>query len=102
MDLNSLLNRLVTHAIDIDIGRRGFMIDGGEREGRIHYQRGIAGSLTCFQEAQSPADCRTIVLAETAFLEQELQFCAEADSVTRSSLTQAIQSFEDALLSLEA
>jgi hypothetical protein len=102
MDLNSLVNRLVAHANDIDIGRRGFTIDGKEREGRIHYQDGIAGSMACFREAGVSADCRTIVLAEIAFLAQELQFCAEADSVTRSSLTQAVQSFEDALLSLEA
>jgi hypothetical protein len=43
-----------------------------------------------------------IVLAEMVFLEQEFQFCDASDSVTRSSLTQAIRSFEDALLSLEA
>jgi hypothetical protein len=78
------------------------MIDGMEREGRIHYQHGIAGSLECFKDTQSQADCRTIILVEAAFLAQEFQFCAEDDSATRSSLTQAIQSFEDALLSLEA
>jgi hypothetical protein len=35
------------------------------------------------------------------FLEQELQFCDESDTITRNSLTQAIQSFEDALRCLK-
>jgi hypothetical protein len=34
-------------------------------------------------------------------LQQELQFCHETDTDTKSSLTQAVQSFEDALRSLE-
>jgi hypothetical protein len=78
------------------------MIDGKEREGRIHYERGIAGSMACFQEARLSADCRTIVLTEMAFLEQERQFCGETDTAVRGSLTQAIESFEDALQSLDA
>jgi hypothetical protein len=36
-----------------------------------------------------------------AFLSQELEFCAEGDTGTRSSLTYAIQAFRDALRSLE-
>ncbi|MDR1587699.1 MAG: hypothetical protein LBS57_09605 [Treponema sp.] len=102
MDLNSFLGKVAFYANKIDMGRKGFATDSEEHEGRLSYEEGIAGSFTCFQEAQASADCRTIVLTETAFLEQELQFCEEADSVTRSSLTQAIQSFADALLSLEA
>jgi hypothetical protein len=102
MDLNSFLDKLISHAIDIDIGRKGFVTDGEEHKGRIHYESGISGSLLLFREAQVIADPRTIVLAEMTFLEQELQFCDEADSVTRSSLIQAVRSFEDALRSLEA
>ncbi|MDR2049928.1 MAG: hypothetical protein LBP69_10795 [Treponema sp.] len=78
------------------------MTDGEEHAGRLHYEDGISGSLESFREAQASADPRTIVLAEMIFLEQELQFCHESDTDTHSSLTQAIQSFEDALLSLEA
>jgi hypothetical protein len=47
-------------------------------------------------------DPQTIVLAELAFLQQELQFCEKTDNGTKSSLTQAIQSFEDALRACEA
>jgi hypothetical protein len=101
MDLTGFLSNLVSHAVDIDIGRKGLTTDGEERAGRIHYEEGISGSLTSFREAQASADPQILVLAELVFLQQEFQFCDEADSVTRSSLTQAIQSFEDALRSLE-
>jgi hypothetical protein len=101
MDLSSFLSKLASHTLDIDMGRKGFMIDGEEHTGRLHYEDGIAGSLQSFREAQVSAEPRTIVLAEMIFLEQELQFCHETDTDTHSSLTQAIQSFEDALRSLE-
>jgi hypothetical protein len=101
MDLNSFLNRLVSHTNDIDMGRKGFATDGKEREGRISYAKGIAGAATAFLEAQTAADSQIIILAEMVFLEQELQFCHESDAITRSSLTQAIQSFEDALRCLK-
>jgi hypothetical protein len=98
----SLLDSIVDSANDIDMGRRGFVTDGKEHEGRIAYETGISGISIAFQEAQTTADPQTIILAELAFLQQELQFCNESDADTISSLTQAIQSFEDALLSLEA
>jgi hypothetical protein len=58
--------------------------------------------MAAFQEAQRNGDPKTIVLVETAFLTQEQQFCAKGDVSTRNSLSRAIQSFRDALQSLEA
>jgi hypothetical protein len=58
--------------------------------------------MSAFQEAQCGGDPLTIVLAEVYFLTQELQFCAEGDVDTRSSLTRAIQRFRNTLRSLEA
>jgi hypothetical protein len=101
MDPTGFLSNLVSQAVDIDIGRKGLTTDGEEHAGRIHYEEGISGFLTSFREAQASSDPQILVLAELIFLQQEFQFCDEADSVTRSSLTQAIQSFEDALRSLE-
>jgi hypothetical protein len=74
--------------------------DGREHEGRISYGDGISLALTSFQEAQTVADCKLLVLAEETFLQQELQYCDASDTITRNSLTQAIQSFDDALRSL--
>ena len=41
-----------------------------------------------------------MILVELTFLQQDFQFCHESDTITRNSLTQAIQNFEDALRSL--
>jgi hypothetical protein len=102
MDLLGLLNKLTASTIDIDIGRKGFATAGGEQAGRISYERGISGALAAFQQVHTEADPQTFILAELVFFQQELQFCNESDTDTQSSLTQAIQSFDDALRSLEA
>jgi len=95
-----LLIRIADAAASIDIGRKGFAIVGKEREGRISYEEGIANALSAFKEAQTIADPQTIILAEYAFLSQELQFCEKSDKDSLSSLTQAMQSFDDAFLVL--
>ena len=97
-----LLYKIFLAVADIYYGRNGFVTDGLEREGRIHYQSGIAASLSAFQEAQLAGDLKTLMLTELTFQQQEFQFCNEADTFALSSLTQAIQSFKEALLSLEA
>jgi hypothetical protein len=102
MDQAGLLAKIFDAVDYIVRGRRGFAINGQEHEGRINYEKGIASSLSAFQEAQGFADPQTLVLAELTFLQQELQFCSTGDTDTLSSLAQAAQSFEDALRSLEA
>jgi hypothetical protein len=78
MDPTGFLSNLVSHAVDIDIGRKGLATDGEEHAGRIHYEEGVSGSLTSFREAQASADPQILVLAELVFLQQESQFCDEA------------------------
>jgi len=101
LDLTGLLSRIYESAVDIDFGRKGFATRGKAEEGRIAYEKGIAEALSAFQEAQVTADPQTIILAEYTFLTQELQFCAETDKETLSSLTQALQSFDDAFLAFK-
>jgi hypothetical protein len=102
LDLTGLINSVINSVHDIDLGREGFTINGREHEGRLFYEAGITRAAESFQTAQTTADPQTIILVELAFLQQELQFCGEEDTDTRSSLIQAIQSFDDALRSLEA
>ena len=102
MDLIGLVNSIHESAVNIDSGRKGFAMIGKEREGRITYESGISKAMSAFQEAQATADPQTIILVEYTFLIQELQFCGETDKDTFSSLTQAIQSFDDAFLALQA
>jgi hypothetical protein len=99
--LAGLLNNIIDSAILIDRGRKGFTIPGDEHNGRINYERGISRALSIFQEAQSTADPQILILVELTFLQQEFQFCNEADAITRNSLKAAIQSFNDALRCLK-
>ena len=96
-----LVNSVYEAAANIDLGRKGFATRGKEQEGRISYEDGIAKALSVFQEAQTTADPQTIILVEYTFLTQELQFCDESDKESFNSLTQAIQSFDDAFLALQ-
>jgi len=102
LDLIGYLGRISKAAANIDSGRKGFAIIGKEREGRISYEKGIAAALTAFKEAQATADPQIIILAEYTFLTQELQFCEKPDKESLSSLTKAIQSFDDAFRALKA
>jgi hypothetical protein len=56
--------------------------------------------LTAFKEAQATTDPQIMILAEYTFITQELQFCDKSDKDSISSLTKAIQSFDDAFLAL--
>jgi hypothetical protein len=102
LDLILLASNIANAATSIDFGRKGFATRGKEHEGRLSYEKGIAKALSIFQQAQDTADPQTIILAEYTFLSQELEFCEETDKDSLSSLTQAIQSFDDAFLALQA
>jgi hypothetical protein len=96
LDPTGLVNRIITATASIDSGRKGFATWGKEHEGRISYERGISVAMTAFKEAQATADPHTIILVEYTFLSQELQFCDRSDKDSFASLTQALQSFDDA------
>jgi hypothetical protein len=97
-----LLGSIYEAAIAIEAGRKGFASRGKEQEGRIFYENGISKASTAFQEVQTLADPQTMILAEYAFLSQELEFCEKTDKDSQSSLTKAVQSFDDAFLALQA
>jgi hypothetical protein len=96
-----LVNSIYDAAAAIDSGRKGFATRGKAEEGRISYETGIAVALSAFKEAKTTADPQTIILAEYTFLSQELEICDKTDKNSLSSLTQAIQSFDDAFLALK-
>jgi len=97
-----LINSIYAAAAAIDLGRKGFATRGKEQEGRISYENGIADAMSAFQEAQTSADPETIILSEYTFISQELEFCEKTDKDSLSSLTKAIQSFDDAFLAIKA
>jgi hypothetical protein len=102
LDLIGLLDDILDSTNNINIGRKGLATDGEEHTGRLNYELGISKALDSFQKAQVSKDPKTLILVEYTFLTQELQFCEESDTITLNSLTQALHSFDDALLSLEA
>jgi len=52
LDITGLITRIVVAVISIDAGRKGFSIEGKEREGRVSFEKGIASALAAFKEAQ--------------------------------------------------
>ena len=102
MGLTGLINSIITAVSAIDYGRKGFAIRGKEQEGRISYEDGIAKAMSAFQETQITADPQTIILAEYTFLTQEFELCEKTDKDSLTSLTKAIQSFDDAFLAIKA
>ena len=101
MDITGLITKIYAAAAAIDYGRKGFAARGKAEEGCLAYEKGIASALSAFKDAQSTIDPYIIILVEYTFLNQELQFCDKTDTDSFSSLTQAIQSFNDAFLVLE-
>jgi hypothetical protein len=102
LEKTGLVNSVYDAVAAIDFGRKGFATRGKAEEGRISYEIGIAKAQSAFQDAQASADPQAIILAEYTFLSQELQFCDKNDRDSLSSLAQAIQSFDDAFLALQA
>jgi hypothetical protein len=102
MDLIGLINDILTCTSRIDKGRKGLTTNGQEHDGRLFYEKGIAAASSTFKEALSSTDPQIILAVEEAFIEQELKFCSDDDNYSRSSLTLALQSFEDAFLCLES
>jgi len=102
LDLHSLATRIYVAVTQIDSGRKGFALEGKEREGRINYEEGISEALSTFLETQAAADPQALLFAEYAFITQEFELTQKSDKDTINSLTKAIESFRDAILALKA
>jgi hypothetical protein len=101
--MTGLQDSIVTGVMDIYRGREWLDTEGLEGAGRVSYNNGLSLAFETFTEAQkiAPTDLNTPIIAEQAYLTQELQFCAPSDTKTRNSLITAIQSFDDALRTLK-
>jgi len=104
--MTGLIHKINGAAIAIDFGRKGFATRGKAEEGRLAYEKGIAEALSAFRDVSglrvASTDPQAIIILEYTFLTQELQFCNETDTDSLGSLSQAIQSFDDAFLALQA
>ncbi len=102
LDLIGLVDSITMATANIDAGRKGFATRGKEHEGRILYELGIDQAKVAFQIAQSSTDPQALILVEYTFITQEFQLCDKSDKDSLNSLTNAIKSFDDAFLALQA
>jgi hypothetical protein len=84
----------------IELGRKGLATTGSESKGHIAFEEGVIGTKEAFADTATHGDIETLISAELVFLNEELRFCDTADTDAIHSATQAIASFEDALLAL--
>jgi hypothetical protein len=103
LDRAGFLDKIIASVTNIYKGRQGLDTDGGEREGRISYQGGIALALDTFQkiQAQTAEDLQLLILAEYSFIGQELEFCDSADTNAITSLEKALIEFDEAFLAFK-
>lgn len=103
MDQIGLIAKIQTSVAEIYQGRQWLNAEGLEGEGRISFQDGLALGIEAFREAQKRADddLHMLFVAEYTFLVQELEFCAPQDAKARTSLSKAVQEFDEAFLALE-
>jgi len=106
LDRTGLTLKISDAAISIELGRKGFATRGKADEGRVSFEKGIAKALSAFKEASNQgfaasADPETIILAEYAFISQELEFCDRSDKDSLGSLNLAILRLDDAFLVLK-
>jgi len=100
MDRTGLLVRVNKAAVSINRGRLWQNTEGQEAAGRVSYQDGLALALKAFAEAGAGAsdDLELVILAEMAYVAQELFFCPPGDRRTITSLKNAVEAFERAML----
>jgi hypothetical protein len=102
MEKSGLSDDMIDAVIDIARGRLGMITDGQEHEGRLTFESGIRQAHKVFTEARASGDPELMLLAEYTFMSQMLEYATENDIVGRSRAQAAIDSFEDAFLSLQA
>ena len=104
MDRTGLLDNIILSETYIAQGRKWLDTDGYERDGRLSYRRGLDLAMEAFQAVGLLAaeDLELALLAEYTFIAQALELCDPADAQATSSLKNALLSFDDAFLTLNA
>jgi hypothetical protein len=102
MEKSGLSIDMTVAVINIARGRLGLIADGQEHEGRLIFESGIRQARKVISEAMTSGDPELMLLAEYTYMSQTLEYATENDTVGRSRAQAAIDSFEDAFLSLQA
>ena len=97
MDKIGLIDNIAYSATRIDLGRKGLITDGHEKNGRILLENGIHIAMNAFKEAQLSKNPLLVIQAEQVFLKQEFKFCDKSNITTINSLNAAIVLFDDVM-----
>jgi hypothetical protein len=102
LDRVGLLDKINESVTAIYQGRAWLATDSLEHEGRRSYEDGLAMAMDVFKtiHAIAETDLNLLIVAEYTFLAEERQFCDPSDKATITSLTDAIQNFDDGLVAL--
>jgi hypothetical protein len=103
LDRAGLLVKIADSVSSIDQGRKWLDTEGKAEAGRVSYRTGLALAMEAFKEAETAAvdDLEILFVAEYTFINQELHYCASSDKKTISSLSQAVEDFDDGFLVLK-
>ncbi|GHT67652.1 hypothetical protein AGMMS50239_31220 [Bacteroidia bacterium] len=103
MEKTGLLNSIVRSVYNIDLGRKGLVIEGGESEGRVFLSRGLSSALAVFKDVHDNAgnDIETVILADYTFVTEEHHYCNSTEPMVAASMDAALASFDDALRALK-
>jgi hypothetical protein len=86
----------------IETGRIGLRTKGKTEEGRENFAEGLELGKQIFSEVKNCGDPELMLLAEYAFVNQELEGARAEEKIGRASYESAVHDFDDAFLSLKA
>jgi hypothetical protein len=86
----------------IEKGRIGLRTKGKTEEGRENFAKGLELGRGIFSELKDCGDPELMLLAEYAFVNQELEGARVEEKIGRASYQSAVNDFDDAFLSLKS
>jgi hypothetical protein len=87
---------------DIADGRSALEIEGEEHNGMVAIAKGIMKATELFTEVMQSENLESMISAEYAYMEEELERAETDETGAQASAASALQSFDDALLALQA
>jgi hypothetical protein len=102
MERTGLTIGIIEAVSDIAKGRIGLRTKGQTEEGRGNFTEGLELGRQIFAEIKDCGDPELMLLAEYAFINQELEGARAEEKIGRASYEFAMHDFDDAFLSLKS
>jgi hypothetical protein len=102
MEKTGLTDGIIKTVNKIAYGRIGLRTKGEAEEGRENFAGGLELGKQIFSQLKICGDSELMLLAEYAFMNQELEGARDEEKIGRSSYQSAVHDFDDAFLSLKS